>query len=276
MKVIYDISKAYESILPVKQNNNTDNIDWVKSKQTILESVEKEVIKNFGNNLIYYSKDYLTREDINFNEDEKKLLKNKIYGEWFYKSVLYNQVKLQTDNCCYCYIGPVDELDHFFNKNDHPELSISNVNLIPSCTNCNKTKSQTAVYIQPYYEDISLYQWLNCDLNWENSLKRPIPVFSIVQPKGMTDEMYGRLEIQLPQKKIIDVLTKKATDHISAEWSTWQYTFNFANKVDFKIILKNGADEKEKVYGINSWQYQISANLYKDKAEFFQHLKDDI
>ncbi len=43
------------------------------------------------------------------------------------------------------------QLDHFFPKSEFPYLSISLYNLIPSCANCNLTKSSKAVSLNEYY-----------------------------------------------------------------------------------------------------------------------------
>lgn len=51
------------------------------------------------------------------------------------------------------------QLDHFYNKNKYPFLSLTMGNLIPCCSTCNISKSKTDFdivnYIHPYLEDIS-------------------------------------------------------------------------------------------------------------------------
>lgn len=51
------------------------------------------------------------------------------------------------------------QLDHFYNKNTYPFLSLTMGNLIPCCSTCNISKSKTDFnitdYIHPYVEDFS-------------------------------------------------------------------------------------------------------------------------
>ena len=53
------------------------------------------------------------------------------------------------------------QFDHFFSKDQYPYLSISLYNLIPSCANCNITKSYKNLdlvnYYNPYFSDFSIY-----------------------------------------------------------------------------------------------------------------------
>lgn len=53
------------------------------------------------------------------------------------------------------------QFDHFFSKDEFPYLSLSLYNLIPSCANCNITKSKKQLNIKdhyhPYFLDFSVY-----------------------------------------------------------------------------------------------------------------------
>ncbi|MFK4985705.1 hypothetical protein ACI4B7_28170, partial [Klebsiella pneumoniae] len=43
------------------------------------------------------------------------------------------------------------QFDHFFSKDKFPYLSISLYNLIPSCANCNITKSKKPLNLKDHY-----------------------------------------------------------------------------------------------------------------------------
>lgn len=83
------------------------------------------------------------------------------------------------------------QLDHFYNKNKYPFLSLTIGNLIPCCSTCNISKSKIDFdivdYIHPYIEDLSskfvffideedTLDYLINDRN-ENKLKPQIKVF---------------------------------------------------------------------------------------------------
>lgn len=78
--------------------------------------------------------------------------------------------KLNIKSCLYCNaqfaltVGKAGvkkkllfQLDHFYNKNRYPFLSLTMGNLIPSCSTCNISKSKTSfdliTHIHPYFED---------------------------------------------------------------------------------------------------------------------------
>jgi len=61
------------------------------------------------------------------------------------------------------------QLDHFFPKSEFPYLSISLYNLIPSCANCNITKSSKPLSLNEYYHpyDMNLAQKAKFHLKYE-------------------------------------------------------------------------------------------------------------
>lgn len=66
--------------------------------------------------------------------------------------------KLKIKSCLYCNsaytLNSNDKIyftfDHFFSKRKHPYLSLSLYNLIPSCDNCNRAKSDKSISITDY------------------------------------------------------------------------------------------------------------------------------
>lgn len=65
------------------------------------------------------------------------------------------------------------QLDHFFNKNRYPFLSLTLGNLIPSCSTCNISKSKTSfnfsTHIHPYLDDCN--SKFRFKLNEDNALE---------------------------------------------------------------------------------------------------------
>ncbi|MDT2659251.1 hypothetical protein P7E02_05190 [Enterococcus hulanensis] len=266
--------KTDKGILPREQSNNEAHIKMANDLKTHLKKSEEELICNLETNQIEYQKNYLNTNGITFTEEEASFLRVKLYKEWFYKSNYYNKLKLQSDNCCYCFIGPVDELDHFFNKDDNPELSVCNVNLVPTCDKCNKKKPQVVTYLHPYYEeDISKIDWLQCAFDWKGFEGQPIPIFNIVKPTSMSDAMFKKLESQLPRNDIIKKMTKESSDYISSHWKSWKHQAKTTHKEDFKWAIQLDYEGCRDNYGINTWEYKIHQNLYENFDIFFKSLK---
>jgi 5-methylcytosine-specific restriction endonuclease McrA len=74
--------------------------------------------------------------------------------------------------CPYCGFGHVSTLDHYLPKSKYPQLSVTPLNLIPACTDCNKGKNAGAATnaeeqsLHPYFdhEHFVNEQWLFAEL----------------------------------------------------------------------------------------------------------------
>lgn len=211
MNIFFDIEELYQNIIPKKRKNNEIHIDTALKMKRDLQKSEEELYDNLNKQYVFYGREHCITNNVIVQKSEGDFLRNKMYGEWFYKSEYYTKLTMKSENCCYCFIGPVDELDHFFNKNDNPELSISNANLVPSCTKCNKRKEQGAIYLQPYFEDVKNYEWLDCKFDWSGFEGKPKVEFLIVHPNLMSQAMYDKLDKQLPQKRIKKKMIKDSS-----------------------------------------------------------------
>lgn len=110
----------------------------------------------------------------------------------------YDKLRLTRLGICpFCGFGHVSTLDHFAPKSRYPEFSVLPINLVPSCSDCNKGKGSGLITSEteiphPYFEDsrIETDGWLICDVvetspitvvyrtnfpeNWDNSLIRRV------------------------------------------------------------------------------------------------------
>ena len=96
----------------------------------------------------------------------------RVYKGTFVKSVatreIYGKIKSAPENdiCPLCSQRAVSQLDHYLPQSAHPALTITPVNLVPACSECNKAKlaSQAAQAgdqtFHPYFEDADDARWL--------------------------------------------------------------------------------------------------------------------
>ncbi|MCX6799536.1 MAG: hypothetical protein NT091_00100 [Candidatus Falkowbacteria bacterium] len=145
----------------------------------------------------------LEKIDEDLQNEFSKLLKKKTIIKFLFYILDYSQIhknigisRLIFDNldlkaCPYCnrnYISYIEHagekqigptLDHFFSKSDHPFLSASFFNLIPSCYVCNsniKGKKETTLIdnINPFFDgfgDIATFELINTPRNYGVKLK---------------------------------------------------------------------------------------------------------
>jgi len=68
--------------------------------------------------------------------------------------------------CPYCGQRVVSTLDHVLPKSLYPAYAVAPVNLVPSCSDCNKLKldddpaTAVEVYLHPYFDDVEQCVWL--------------------------------------------------------------------------------------------------------------------
>ena len=79
---------------------------------------------------------------------------------------VYDRLKASQDICPFCGQRVVSQLDHYLPKANFPVLSVVPYNLVPSCSDCNKSKlsdvpnSEEEQIFHPYYDDVTTEQWL--------------------------------------------------------------------------------------------------------------------
>jgi len=110
----------------------------------------------------------------------------------------YDKLRLtELGICPFCGFGHVSTLDHFAAKSRYPAFSVLPINLVPSCSDCNKGKGSGLITSEteiphPYFEDsrIETDGWLICNVvetspvtvvyqtrfpaDWDNSLSRRV------------------------------------------------------------------------------------------------------
>lgn len=99
-------------------------------------------------------------------EDEKKLFLN-CYSDTDYTKRLKASIKA-LDNwlCPYCNIDKSREVEHYLPQDEFPEFSVMILNLIPSCSTCNKKKlswwkdATTRLFLNAYFDEIPTEQFL--------------------------------------------------------------------------------------------------------------------
>lgn len=110
-----------------------------------------------------FLKKLYTQRMLNKNNDARR----------FYDQIIISAPKGKCPNCNH---RQANTLDHYLPKSEYPILSVSPINLIPSCSTCNTGKliefpnSSESEVIHPYYDDIDNINWLQCSITKVNPL----------------------------------------------------------------------------------------------------------
>ncbi len=81
---------------------------------------------------------------------------------------LYEQIRFAPKYgiCPLCSQRSVATVDHYLPQSQHPRLNLTPVNLVPSCTDCNKKKLASVAVkaedqtLHPYFDDLGTDRWL--------------------------------------------------------------------------------------------------------------------
>lgn len=192
-----------------------------------------------------------TKEMKNVYND--KLVKKGQPGRDIYDRIL-NAPKL--NKCPICGHRVVSTLDHHLPKAKFPALSITPVNLIPSCFDCNKTKkvaipsSPEEETLHPYFDDVEGDLWLKAEI----LEGRPIGFkFYVTQPDNWDDLKYMRARNHLKIFELGRLFSINAAEEYSMRELTLKRIYGKSGSEGLKTQLQDYAESAEAVH-LNSWQ----------------------
>lgn len=118
--------------------------------------------------------------------------------------------------CSYCRLSFVKTLDHYLPKSAYPALAVSPINLIPVCSDCNTTKSNTVssnksgFTLHPYYDDFSSIHWLHAIVihGTHNTVFKYVVSLSC----GLSVIDIGRLSSHMSAFNLYEYFTLKAAE----------------------------------------------------------------
>ena len=160
--------------------------------------------------------------------------------------------------CPYCRQQIVSTLDHYYPKAHYISLVISPTNLVPSCANCNKNKSDIVIrrkedaILNPYYEDSDKIIWLSARLIKDLSSDFLTMTF-LVSPSDECDPMLRvRLNKQFALLQLNDLYSKHAAEEMIAVFNRHSRIYKVAGVEGVKESILECLEENE--YRPNSWQ----------------------
>ncbi|MCE4358763.1 hypothetical protein [Xanthomonas hortorum] len=126
----------------------------------------------------------------------------RVYKSTFVKSKatreIYGKIRTAPENdvCPLCSQRMVSQLDHYLPQSAHPALTITPINLVPACSECNKNKLAIQAQRQgdqtfhPYFEDCDDARWLYATVV---ETKPAALLFTPVPPPSWSDVKIERI-----------------------------------------------------------------------------------
>lgn len=258
--VLKSINNLRDSEMKIEVTENIDlfqsyedNFDLKKQNNTLYQLSRNEGI-NSNINSDFLKKLYTERMLNKTNEARR-----------FYDYIIVSAPKGKCPNCNQ---RQANTLDHYLPKSEYPILSVSPLNLIPSCSVCNSGKlcdyptSEVEEVIHPYYDEIDQVNWLQCSIV---SIKPLIFEFSV---KNCIFPHEPILEERLKQHFISFELNKLYISHSNEEFENIKYQLEklFINGgyINLKQHLFD-CYESRKLNDNNSWQTAYYKCLYESE-----------
>lgn len=170
------------------------------------------------------------------------------------------------DICPYCSQGHVDTLDHYLPESEYPALVVTPINLIPSCTHCNKIKK--AYYpscrgdqlIHPYFDAVGPGEWLAARIVFK---PQTAVVFEVVKAVGWSDEMLGRAREHFKKLELARVYNSEAATEVVGIKASIEGLFGKGGATQVKLHLNDQASSW-RASGLKPWKIALYSMLSND------------
>lgn len=214
---------------------------------------------------------YATRDEFVKVYTDKFVKKDHLARNYYDKIMLIAHL----GKCPYCGQRNVSTLDHYLDKKKYPKYTVTPYNLIPSCSDCNKTKlsdnpeESGKYYVHPYYDKVDQFSWLKAKVFY----KKPLVVeFYIERNDEIETETMNRICYHFSKLNLRLLYSIEAINELNNK------TFRLEN------LFKEQGNESVRKYlydeylsyrnnNLNSWQTALFKILSEDENFYSNILK---
>lgn len=180
---------------------------------------------------------------------------------------IYNKIISNTPNgiCPFCSHRVVSTIDHYMPKTLFPRLSTAPINLIPSCSDCNKLKSflspkdSNDAFIHPYFDVVDGERWLFSRLIETRHLTLE---FYISPPSDWSEALKNRMFFHFKKLKLANLYRIQS----AVELSNILFRINsLFDKYGERAVRKHLEEEAKTRFNNNknSWQAVFYSTIYQ-------------
>ena len=172
--------------------------------------------------------------------------------------VFYDKLRLlaPSGKCPFCSQRIASQLDHYLPKTKYPRLSVVPYNLVPCCSDCNKSKltnfptNSDEEFLHPYYDNIENELWLKASIIYS---KPPVFKFQVTPPDSWRQPLINRVNNYFTSLCLNDLYSIEAAVELTGikRLLSKYYKNGGANKV--RNFLSDQAESRS-FESINSWQ----------------------
>lgn len=205
--------------LCVSRIEDPDLRSRAESVADILEAGEAEYRAQAASNTLYLQS-AATHVGTLTNEEMESLYDQRLSKKGHPAREVYDSLRAAAkfNLCPLCGHRQVATLDHYLPKSSRPLFAITPVNLVPSCSDCNKAKlaavapdpgSQT---FHPYFDSFDDGVWLGARIIEESP---PAIVFSVISPAGWPEVKYQRAKAHFTMLGLAELYGSNAAQELA-------------------------------------------------------------
>lgn len=257
-QVFTDCISIVRNPLYKQQLNNC--IDTLEEAETVLENkiIENKVHEIAQNDVILGS---IVKEDMEKVYNDRMAKKGTPARDY------YNIIFLSAVKCPFCSQRIVKTLDHYLPKSKYPIYAVTPINLIPSCSDCNKDKlveypeSPEQETLHPYFDDVDDEVWLKAKI----ILTAPIGFeYYVFASPNRTDLLNARILNHFTAFSLNKLYSVHAIEELENNKYHFKKLYTNGGVDLLKAHLKDCFDSRNSI-DINSWQTAFFGALYEDE-----------
>lgn len=183
-------------------------------------------------------------------------------------SELRAALKLLTSECPYCGFGQIQDLDHHLPKAVYKPFSIFPLNLVPSCTTCNRKKTRKPKVEQgethllhAYLEDVSQYGFLVAEVYLDIETTGLKVEYKVERPEGMDEELFTRLVNQLDEFDLNKRYPAQVNIYLGEQETALEQAYEYGGAEGLRSFLLRTAEKTGNRFGRNDWRTALLYGL---------------
>jgi 5-methylcytosine-specific restriction endonuclease McrA len=181
---------------------------------------------------------------------------------------LYDKLKLTPTYgiCPLCSHRTVTTIDHYLPKAKYPRLSVVPVNLIPSCSDCNKLKLDAyptcseEESLHPYYDDLENEVWLKARVNQTTP---PSIIFSVDPPSTWSKLLSDRAKFHFKILSLNSLYAAQAAVELTNINHRLNSIYKISGAKSVRQYLLENAESRLNA-NKNSWQTAMYTAIAND------------
>lgn len=249
-QIVYDCANSYTE--EAKRIRIQSEADYIEKESDNYDLLAKESL------LFSISSGYIDKRNIS-KEEMIALYTDKFVKSKPIRSRYYDKIIVAAhDICPLCCVGHVKTLDHYLPKSQYPIYSVTPVNLVPSCRDCNSKKGDVIISkkskqpLHPYYDNIDDVIWLKAVLFKKNE---GIVVDFFVDETLKNDnlDIYEKALCHFNIYELNSIFAIEASREISENLLSWKKNLAKWGKQEFIDFLNDNILSYEKSQK-NTWK----------------------